>query len=51
VGSRDLQAVKNAGFTWVKVNFGWRDIEGAAKGAFDWSHTDWIVLYRQSRWH
>jgi polysaccharide biosynthesis protein PslG len=43
VGSRDLQILHDAGFTWCKVNFGWRDIEGASKGAFDWSHTDWVV--------
>lgn len=43
VASRDLQAIRDAGFTWVKVGFGWRDIEGAEKGAFDWSHTDAIV--------
>lgn len=43
VGSRDMQVVRDAGFTWVKVIFAWRDIEGAAKGAFDWSRTDAIV--------
>jgi len=43
VASRDLQAVRDAGFTWVKVGFGWRDIEGAGKGVFDWSRTDAIV--------
>jgi hypothetical protein len=43
VASRDLQKVREAGFTWVKVNFGWRDIEGAGKGQFDWSRTDTIV--------
>jgi len=43
VASRDLQIIREAGFTWCKVGFGWRDIEGAAKGAFDWSHTDRIV--------
>ncbi|MFO7918630.1 MAG: cellulase family glycosylhydrolase [Anaerolineae bacterium] len=43
VASRDLQKIHEAGFGWCKVNFGWRDIEGAAKGAFDWSHTDRIV--------
>ncbi|MGI5916720.1 MAG: cellulase family glycosylhydrolase [Anaerolineae bacterium] len=43
VASRDLQAIRDAGFTWAKVNFGWRDIEGAGKGAFDWSRTDHIV--------
>lgn len=43
VGSRDMQVVRDAGFTWVKVGFGWRDIEGAGKGIFDWSRTDMIV--------
>ncbi|MHB9032838.1 MAG: cellulase family glycosylhydrolase [Anaerolineae bacterium] len=43
VGSRDMQVVRDAGFGWVKVGFGWRDIEGAAKGAFDWSRTDTTV--------
>ncbi len=43
VASRDLQVIRDAGFGWVKVGFGWRDIEGAAKGAFDWSRTDLIV--------
>jgi len=43
VASRDLQIIREAGFTWCKVGFGWRDIEGAAKGAFDWSRTDRIV--------
>ena len=43
VASRDLQMVKAAGFSWVKVNFGWREIEGAGKGQFDWSRTDKIM--------
>ena len=43
VATRDLQKIKEAGFSWVKVNFGWRDIEGAGKGIYDWSHTDRIV--------
>ncbi|MBC7315930.1 MAG: cellulase family glycosylhydrolase, partial [Chloroflexi bacterium] len=43
VASRDVQMIREAGFGWVKVNFGWRDIEGAAKGHFDWSRTDYIV--------
>jgi len=42
VASRDLQIIRDAGFGWVKQNFGWRDIE-PSKGLFDWSHTDWIV--------
>jgi hypothetical protein len=42
VASRDVQVIADAGFGWVKVIFGWRDIE-LAKGTFDWSHTDAIV--------
>ena len=40
---RPAGGAAQAGFGWVKVNFGWRDIEGAGKGIFDWSHTDQIV--------
>ncbi len=40
---RDLGLIKDAGFTWVKQSFAWRDIEGAAKGHFDWSRADRIV--------
>ena len=40
---RDLQLVKDGGFTWVKQNFSWIDIEGAAKGALDWSEADRVV--------
>lgn len=43
VASRDMGMIKEAGFTWVKQGIGWRDVEGAAKGAFDWSRVDWIV--------
>jgi hypothetical protein len=43
VASRDLGMIHDAGFGWVKVGFGWRDIEGAGKGQFDWSRTDRIV--------
>jgi len=42
VASRDLRIIHDAGFGWVKQNFGWRDIE-PSKGLFDWSRTDWIV--------
>ena len=34
---------QEAGLTWVKQQFAWRDIEGAAKGKFDWSHADQAV--------
>ncbi len=43
VADRDLSLIKEAGFGWVKQGFGWRDIEGACKGCFDWSFTDRIV--------
>ena len=43
VASRDLQMIRAAGFTWVKQDFAWREIEGAGKGKFDWSRTDRIV--------
>lgn len=43
VACRDLQVIRDAGFGWVKVGLGWRDIEGAAKGVFDWSRSDRIV--------
>ena len=43
VADRDLTLIKEAGFGWVKQGFGWRDIEGACKGCFDWSFTDRIV--------
>lgn len=42
VASRDMGAILDAGFTWVKQGFGWRDIE-FAKGQYDWSRVDWIV--------
>ena len=40
---RDLQLIRDAGFGWVKQNVGWRDVEGPAKGHFDWYQTDRIV--------
>jgi len=40
---RDLRLVKEAGFTWIKQIFAWRDIEGAGKGIFDWSCADQVV--------
>jgi polysaccharide biosynthesis protein PslG len=43
VADRDLQAIRDAGFDWVKQYFSWQDIEGAAKGQYDWTHTDRIV--------
>ena len=41
--NRDTALVRNAGFGWIKQNFGWRDIE-ATRGQFDWHRSDRIVL-------
>ena len=43
MASRDMGMIKDAGFGWVKQNIGWRDVEGAGKGQYDWSRVDWIV--------
>jgi hypothetical protein len=43
IAHRDLGLIRDAGFTWVKQGFAWREIEGAGKGIFDWSITDRIV--------
>ena len=40
---RDLELIHDAGFGWVKQHVGWRDVEGAAKGAFNWYFTDRVV--------
>jgi hypothetical protein len=43
IADRDLKLVEDAGFTWVKQEFAWREIEGAGKGEFDWSRTDRVM--------
>jgi len=43
VASRDMGMIMDACFGWVKQNIGWREIEGAGKGMYDWSRVDWIV--------
>lgn len=43
VADRDLNLIKEMGFSWVKQGMAWRDIEGAGKGVFDWSRADRIV--------
>jgi hypothetical protein len=40
---RDLQLVTDGGFRWQKSLFQWREIEGAAKGQFDWTEADRVV--------
>ncbi len=46
VGTRDVQLVKQAGFGWVKLGVGWRDVE-PSKGSFIWTQLDdvakWMV--------
>ena len=40
---RDLQLLQEMGFGWAKQAFAWRDIEGNAKGEYDWYRPDRIV--------
>ena len=40
---RDLRLAKEAGFTWVKQRFEWRNIEKTRKNAFEWNEPDRIV--------
>jgi polysaccharide biosynthesis protein PslG len=40
---RDLRLATDAGFHWQKSLFQWRDIEGIAKGQFDWTESDRVV--------
>ena len=48
VAQRDMELIRDAGFGWVKQSFAWREIEGSAKGKFDWSITDRIVDQAES---
>ena len=43
VAHRDLGLIRDAGFTWVKQWFAWRDIEGKGKGQYDWTTADRVV--------
>jgi polysaccharide biosynthesis protein PslG len=45
---RDLGMMKDAGLTWVKQQFAWRDIEGAGKGKFSWENADRAVKLSNS---
>jgi hypothetical protein len=40
---RDLRMATDAGFHWQKSLFRWRDIEGIARGQFDWTDSDRVV--------
>jgi hypothetical protein len=49
IARRDMDLIDEAGFGWVKQNVGWRDVEGAAKGAFNWYFTDRILADAEER--
>jgi len=40
---RDLKLAKEAGFTWVKQRFEWRNIEKNKKNDFEWNEPDIVV--------
>jgi GH35 family endo-1,4-beta-xylanase len=40
---RDLRLAREAGFTWVKLQFPWAFIEGDLQGRFEWDEPDRIV--------
>ena len=46
---RDLTLIQEMGFTWIKQQFAWRDIEGAGKGHFEWNRADDIVRRANNR--
>ncbi len=41
--ARDLRLARDGGFTWVKQQFEWRDIEVQGKGRFEWNEPDRIM--------
>jgi hypothetical protein len=43
VAERDLQLVEDAGLRWVKQEMPWREIEGHAKGVWQWDTPDRIM--------
>jgi hypothetical protein len=40
---RDLKIASGANFHWQKTLFYWREIEGKAKGVYDWNEADRVV--------
>ncbi len=40
---RDLELIKNVGFSWGKTLIQWGQVEAKAKGQYDWSQTDMAV--------
>ncbi|MDX1523257.1 MAG: beta-galactosidase [Anaerolineae bacterium] len=43
IADRDIKLVKDAGFRWIKQEIPWREVEGAAKGAWQWENTDRVM--------
>jgi hypothetical protein len=43
IADRDLQLVQDAGFRWVKQEIPWREVEGHAKGVWQWETPDRIM--------
>lgn len=43
VADRDLQLVQDAGLRWVKQEIPWREIEGHAKGVWQWDTSDRMI--------
>jgi hypothetical protein len=48
VADRDLNFVREMGFTWVKQGIGWRDVE-LARGEYDWCRADRIVAQANAK--
>jgi hypothetical protein len=40
---RDIDRIRELGFSWQKTLFQWRAIEGQRKGVFDWREADRVV--------
>lgn len=49
IARRDMDLVRDAGFTWIKQAVAWRDVEGAAPGHYNWYFTDRIVADAEER--
>lgn len=48
VADRDMGYVRDAGFQWIKQIFAWYDIEGAAKGHYQWERPDRLVAQAEN---
>jgi hypothetical protein len=42
-GDNDIRLVREAGFGWIKQRIAWSDVEGSARGAWDWARADTVV--------